>query len=323
MKDDRPPEGLSFAAMNLVKPGLSSKRQQSEPPLNRNVFPPTPPPESDRTASGANSFTGSAASGMSRGASVRSGPKPLPPMLNIEKARPKQTYEIRDEQISEEPRKIGTQRAASEARVPPRRREPLLQSRRRIPEEEGEDQDAGELYDMYRNSRGARSTGGRPRNQPQYNEEVEDASDYDGSFDEQDFEMVSNQPPAPLAARSSSRSRASSRRPDIRKVRVKVHAAEDTRYIMVGLAVEFPDFVDRIREKFAIRKRFKIKVRDDDMPDGDMITMGDQDDLEMALMSVKANARKERFDMGKMEVSCLKLWFFWKNLLMKVLDLDP
>jgi len=248
---------------------------------------------------------------MSRGASVRSGPKPLLPMLNIEKARPKQTYEIRDEQISEEPRRLGTQRAASEARVPPRRREPPSQTRRRIPEEEGEDQYPGELYDMYRNSRGARSTGGRPRNQPLYVEEDEDASEYDdGSFDEQDFEMVSNRPPAPRHARSSSQSRASSRKPDIRKVRVKVHAAEDTRYIMVGLAVEFPDFVDRIREKFAIRKRFKIKIRDDDMPDGDMITMGDQDDLEMAMMSVKTNARKERLDMGKMEVSCLTLSTF-------------
>jgi hypothetical protein len=307
VKDDRPPESLSFAATNLVKPGLSSKRQQSEPPLNRNVFPPTPPPESERTASGANSFTGSAANGMSRGASVRNGPKPLPPMLNIEKARPKQTYEIRDEQISEEPRRLGTQRAASEARIPPRRREPAPQTWRKIPEEAAEDEYPSELYDMYRNSRGARSNGGRPKNQPQYiEEEEEDASEYDdGSFDEQDFEMVSNRPPAPRATRSSSQSRASSRRPDIRKVRVKVHAAEDTRYIMIGIAIEFPDLVDRIRDKFAIRKRFKIKVRDDDMPDGDMITMGDQDDLEMAMMSVKSNAKKERLDMGKMEVSCL------------------
>jgi len=306
VKDDRPPESLSFAATNLVKPGLSSKRQQSEPPLNRNVFPPTPPPESEKTASGANSFTGSAAGGMSRGASVRNGPKPLPPMLNIEKARPKQTYEIRDEQISEEPRRLGTQRAASEARIPPRRREPPPLNQRKIPEEV-EDEYPSELYDMYRNSRGARSNGGRLKNQPQYiEEEEEDASEYDdGSFDEQDFEMVSNRPPAPRATRSLSQSRASSRRPDIRKVRVKVHAEEDTRYIMIGIAIEFPDLVDRIRDKFAIRKRFKIKVRDDDMPDGDMITMGDQDDLEMAMMSVKANARKERLDMGKMEVSCL------------------
>lgn len=308
VKDDRPPESLSFAATNLVKPGLSSKRQQSEPPLNRNVFPPTPPPESDKTTSN----SGSAVSGMSRGASVRSGPKPLPAMLNIDKARPKERYEIRDEQISEEPRRLGTQRAASEARAPPRRRELPPQVRRRISEEEAEDEYPGELYDMYQNSRSARTNGGRPRNQPQYiEEEEEEASEYDdGSFDEKDFEMVSNRPATSRAARSSSQTRASSRRPDIRKVRVKVHAQEDTRYIMVGIAIEFADLVDRIREKLALRNRFKIKIRDDDMPDGDMITMGDQDDLEMAMMSVKANARKERLDMGKIEVSCIIFSFF-------------
>lgn len=240
---------------------------------------------------------------MSRGASVRNGFKPLPPMLDIDKARPKGGYEIRDEQISEEPRRLGTQRSASEARIPPRRREQPPQIRKRIPEEE-EEEYAGELYDMYRNSRGARSNGGRPRNQAQYIEEEEDASEYDdGSFDEKDFEMVSNRPAASRPVRSLSQSRASSRRPEIRKVRVKVHAQEDTRYILIGIAIEFPDLVERIRQKFGIRKRFKVKVRDDDLPDGDMITMGDQDDLDMAMMTVKAKARKERLDMGKMEVS--------------------
>ena len=49
VRDDRPAESISFAASNLVKPGLRSRtRQQSEPPLNRQVFPPTPPPESDK-----------------------------------------------------------------------------------------------------------------------------------------------------------------------------------------------------------------------------------------------------------------------------------
>ena len=47
--DDRPGEKLSYAALNMVKPGLSSRsRQQSEPPMHRNVFPPTPPPELER-----------------------------------------------------------------------------------------------------------------------------------------------------------------------------------------------------------------------------------------------------------------------------------
>lgn len=299
-KDDRLPENLSFAATNLVKPGLSSKRQQSEPPLQRIMFPPTPPPESERTTSGASSLAGSV---VSRGASLRNGTKPMLAKLNIDAARPKDRYEIRDEQVLVEPRRLGPQRAASESRGPSTRRDMPPSIRRRQSQEEGEDGYAGELYDMYRNTRGARSNGGRPRNQPQFIEEEEEyVSDYDeGSFDENEFEMVSNRAP-PSRSRAPSQG-ASSRRPEIQKVRVKVHAAEESRYIMIGTAIEWPDFQDRIRDKFALRKRFKIKVRDDDMPDGDMITMGDQDDLEMAMVTVKSVARKERLDMGKMEVS--------------------
>src|SRR5690606_32715946 len=78
VKDDRPPDNISFAATHLVKPGLSSRRQASEPPVNRNVFPPTPPPENDRLPS--------------RAASVRSGSiggqKPQLAKLNIQAHEP-------------------------------------------------------------------------------------------------------------------------------------------------------------------------------------------------------------------------------------------
>ena len=119
-----------------MKPGLQSKRQQSEPPLNRNVFPPTPPPESEKTQ---------APSQMSRGASVRNGPKPMPAKLNIEKARPNERYEVKE--------RIGTSRTASEPRGPPSRQyAPRSGSRpppQRRPSEEEEDDYPGELYDMY------------------------------------------------------------------------------------------------------------------------------------------------------------------------------
>ncbi|TAQ85049.1 hypothetical protein B7494_g6623 [Chlorociboria aeruginascens] len=293
MKDDRPAENVSFAATNLVKPGLSSKRQQSEPPLNRNVFPPTPPPESEKQTPNQ----------MSRAASVRNGPKFVPPKLNIDKARPNEGYEVR-EQMSSPPRR-GTQRTASEPRGPPSRQYSGDTTRskaysRRMPINEEDEEYPGEVYEMYRNSRGSKSNNRKPQNR-QINEEEDDASDYDdGSFDEADFEMMSSRPAARNRAASTS-GRGQSRRPELRKIRVKVHS-EDVRYLMIGVAIEFPDFVDKIREKFGLRKRFKIQVRDDDIPDGDMITMGDQDDLDMVIMSVKSNARKERLDMGKMEV---------------------
>ena len=50
MRDDRPPDSHSFAGSNLVKPGRRwrTTRQRSEPPMNRQIFPPTPPPESEK-----------------------------------------------------------------------------------------------------------------------------------------------------------------------------------------------------------------------------------------------------------------------------------
>ncbi|RFU26893.1 hypothetical protein B7463_g9435, partial [Scytalidium lignicola] len=306
VKDDRPPENVSFAATNLVKPGLTSKRQQSEPPLNRNVFPPTPPPESEKSSS--------TPSQMSRAASVRNGPKPAPARLNIDKALPTERYVIRDETRDDNMRKspennaprYGTLRAASEPRGPPSRSYSQRDASRNRPPprriDEGEEYPS-EVYDLYQGSRASKSSGGRQRMAPRYIEEEDEyGSEYDdGSYDENDFEMVSNRPPQGRA-RAPSTNRGQSRRPEIRKVRVKVHAADDVRYVMVGTAIEFTDFVDKIRDKFALRKRFKIKVPDEDSPGGDMITMGDQDDLEMVMMTVKSNARKDRADMGKLEV---------------------
>ncbi|KKY31493.1 putative nadph oxidase regulator [Diaporthe ampelina] len=155
-----------------------------------------------------------------------------------------------------------------------------------------------DLYDMY--GAGSRRSNGR-RNQQRYiDEEDEDGSDYDGgSIDEGDFEMMNPRRGTGSLSNSGS-SRAQSRRPEARKVRVKVHA-DDVRYIMVGTAVEFPDLVDRVRDKFGLRRRFKIKVRDEDSPQ-DMITMGDQDDLEMVMMGVKSQARKQRLEVGKLEI---------------------
>ena len=113
------------------------------------------------------------------------------------------------------------------------------------------------------------------------------------------FDMVgggpnSNATRSNLPIRSSSR-----RRPDIRNVRVKVHAHEDTRYMMFGSMMEYGDFEGKIREKFGIKSKLRIRMRDE----GDMITMGDQDDLDMLLFTAKEVARKENSDMVKMEVN--------------------
>lgn len=283
-KDDRPTDNISFAATNLVKPGLQSRRQQSEPPNGRNAFPPTPPPENDKPA-------------MSRGASVRNGPKPMPAKLNIPDSNGRSNkYEKTSSPQSD--RRMPA-RAASEARSPPQRSysraEPPRNRRSRNEDDGGYPDDVYDMYSGASNSGVGRRSQGSRRNQPRYIEEEEEGSEYD-SFDEGDFEMVSNRRPG--GASTSGSVRGGSRRPEIRKVRVKVHA-EDVRYIMVGAAIEFADLEEKVREKFGVKRRFKIKVRDEDAPQSDMITMGDQDDLEMVMMSVKSVARKNGRISGK------------------------
>ncbi len=239
---------------------------------------------------------------MSRGQSVRNGPKPIPSRLNLEKVRSNERYE----KTSPDDGRPRPTRSASAA--PARgfsQRDPPPQRRRRDEEEDAYPDDVYDMYGGGGGSRGSRSQrGGNSRTQNRYIEEEEDdGSDYDdASFDEGEFEMVSNRRPGPGSVVSGGSKRVSSRRDALRTVRVKVHA-DEVRYIVVGPAIEFPDLVDRVRDKFGLRRRFKIKIRDEDSPEGEMITMGDQDDLDMVMSSVKQAARKQRTETGKMEVS--------------------
>jgi hypothetical protein len=67
---------------------------------------------------------------------------------------------------------------------------------------------------------------------------------------------------------------------------------------MIGPTVDFSEFESRIREKFGFQCPLKMKVQDD----GDMITMVDQEDLDLLLSSAREVARREGSEMGKMEV---------------------
>ncbi|KAF5683725.1 oxidoreductase [Fusarium denticulatum] len=284
VKDDRPADNISFAATNLVKPGLSSRRQQSEPPNNRNVFPPTPPPENERP---------------SRAASVRGG-KPQLAKLNIQQAEPNRRYEKATSPPDSRSRPMPARSAsAASSRMMQREPQPLQLRPRQIPEETGSPEDVYAMYqggDPYRNSRG--STGSRRQRQPQYSEE-EDGSDYEGTINENDFEMIGQR-----RGPGSVSGQRGSRRPEITKIRVKVHA-DEVKLIMIAPDIKYETLADKVRDKFNIRRRFKIKVKDEDMPNGDMITVGDQDDLEMVIDSVKEEAKKQRAETGKMEI-----WIF-------------
>lgn len=235
VKDDRPVEKISFAATNLVKPELQSKAQPAPGRGgNNNVFPPTPPPENER-------------GGMSRGASVRNGPKPQLARLNIETSKPK--YE-----------KMSASPQDDRRRPPPRSQSQTPQRGYSRRGRGGSDDGYEDLYDEYQ----SRSSSRRP---------TRDTYTSNSDTMPPGFEIVQR--------RDTNRN----------KIKIKVHA-EDVRYILVPQDVEFAELVDRIRDKFGIRRRFKIKIRDEDS-EGDMVTMGDQDDLDIALESTQG---------GKMEI---------------------
>lgn len=89
--------------------------------------------------------------------------------------------------------------------------------------------------------------------------------------------------------------------PTLSKIRVKVHA-EDTRYVMATPAVTLEQLVEQIRAKFGLggsAAQFKVKMRDEE---GDLVTMSDRDDLDMAVGACKVAAARDGAEMGKMEV---------------------
>ena len=349
-KDDRPLENISFGATNLVK-NLASRvgREQSAPPiLDRNMFPPTPPPESDKPPrSSAPIMTG-------RASSVRNPPSRLlgqqqqsgelhvndsrmerPSMFGrsntidtYRTASPSQALNADRAEMWSPPRlqqlRMGTTRTASEPRVPAVHRRQYSERRpalfrettpQRPFEPIQEDNAYEEVYDMYhtRSSGGSGRSGerqqvfnGEPRFSNASDDTIADVYEEDefAKVEAPYFDMAGGAPNSHarrpnLPVRSSSR-----RKPDIRSVRVKVYAHEDTRYMMFGSILEYGDFESKIREKFGIKSRLKIRMQDE----GDMITMGDQDDLDMLVSAAREAARKENSEMAKMEVKFPRLF---------------
>lgn len=66
---------------------------------------------------------------------------------------------------------------------------------------------------------------------------------------------------------------------------------------MVSANIRYPDLIKRIQEKFAIDTSLQLKYKDED---GTMVTMIDQDDLEMVISMVPDSPT----DTGRMEVNC-------------------
>ncbi|MCJ1414182.1 hypothetical protein MMC32_000507 [Xylographa parallela] len=365
IREARPLDQVSFAASNLVRADLVSRaRQQSEPPINRNLFPPTPPPESEqhphrplmppstRTSPASTNSTLITPTLTARANSVRNSPSRL-----VTAAAERRISEDLSPKSSSAPQhekpRIGTSRTASEPRGPTSSKyaAPSRSTGRgrlfmeTIPHDgEGEsDEYPDELYDLYRNTAYSNpytsppapqhqhpqhqhpqhqqqqqqqqqqrrpSSRHRPeaprRKSSQYPDDpvggdVSPSTTTHSSLD--DFEILNDAGGTLSRPREMSRSRGTSRsrtrrQVDVRTLRVKVHWQGDTRYLMVSTGLIFEEFVARVREKLGLRAAFKVRIRDE----GDLITMGDRDDWEMAVMGARREARGREEEMGKLEV---------------------
>ncbi|TKA71226.1 hypothetical protein B0A49_04169 [Cryomyces minteri] len=315
--DDRPAEKLSYAAANL-----------SEPPINRNLFPPTPPPEAERPVRAAKraSVDGSHAS-FAAAQSLRNGAF-KPPRLDLGIAA--------FEGVSPEKPRIATVRSASErprasrgySNSSARSRDTATTHRRSVREApsqraeiDKEDEHAAYPEQLLKASvyqpPAAKPLASHLRSKsstvqwPMFIDEEEEDEEQDvelerkdstaqtsadsGLDHDPDFDMLP--PPLPPQRRSPSGShRASSRpplpsqTPTISRIRIK---------ILTAPSPVFDAFADQLRVKFALRRAFRIKVKDEE---GDWITLADQDDLDLAVEGCVSAARRERAEMGKLEL---------------------
>jgi tetratricopeptide (TPR) repeat protein len=279
--DDRPEDKLSYAALNLVRPDLRSRsRQQSEPPMHRNVFPPTPPPEPERPDS-IQMFArrGSNDSGkLSNSGRSHSRPNIKPLRLELGAAAFEQKAQPQTDRPRPAPRRAESERPAfrreysgSSMRNHETRMREELRNHHDIPEvrvhpdpieanPHAPERSQQRPVAHQRSKSNAQTMRSPPINQPVTISEEEELSN--GSSDAAEaplaFEII---PPSRTA---HSRQRSSARRaPEIRKIRIKVHA-EDMRYVMAVPDVTFLELAEQIRGKFGIGGSFKMKMKDEE-----------------------------------------------------------
>ena len=73
---------------------------------------------------------------------------------------------------------------------------------------------------------------------------------------------------------------------ELKNLRIKLHHGDDTRFVMLAPDTPYGPFVDKVREKLklSVSEAFKVKVRDEE---GDLITIGDEDDWELSVQVVR------------------------------------
>lgn len=328
--DDRPGEKLSYGALNLVKPGLSSRsRQQSEPPMHRNVFPPTPPPELERPESAQVQKRRSSESLNSQRSGVQaSRPSAKPLRLELGAAAFDQKAQSerpglapkRSESERPQPRRGFSDSGSVRGHDSLRRSEHRSNTYDHIPDihvqpDPIEAQGTTAPISISSppssysrpNSQHHRTRSGAYSLHRAHHSIIEEPEGENEGFDTSStlsaspplaYEIVSPNKHASRPRHHRSHSRRATG-PTMRKIRIKVHAPEDTRYIMAGAAPVYAELVDQVKGKFGLKIDARLRIKDED---GDMVTVGDQDDLDLAVLVCKEAARAEGAEMGKMEV---------------------
>ncbi|KAF3196498.1 hypothetical protein TWF106_001169 [Orbilia oligospora] len=310
--DDRPTESLSFAASNLVIPNKTSKRTEEASNANpntsiprsqeRQVFPPTPPPEKDP---GSNRLRDNGAAFPVKQAPSRQTSKR--DAGRDRRRRDEMGYVPEEEQDDDdEPQQPSGRRGSarsdrsyqsSRQRPPP---PPSSRGGRRRDEHHEDEEYYDDVYDYYGSEHSGRggnsrrpSEGSRrePRRQPppQYNDDYQ--SDGDEDFeDDEEFDLIS--------ARGSKRG--GNRRPlDVRKINVKIHYEEETRLTVITPGIGFNEFTYKLKTKLGMERACKFKVRDED---GEQILVADQEDLDLQLSACKRAAKRAKSETGKLEI---------------------
>jgi hypothetical protein len=335
--DDRPGEKLSYAALNMVKPGLSSRsRQQSEPPMHRNVFPPTPPPELERpepvqpvqpvqshkrrSCESLNSqYSGiqanrpaakplrlelGAAAFDQKAQSERS--RPGPKRSESERPQPRREFSYGSVRSHDDPRRSDHHHSQSHDRTPDIhvQPDPIEAHSTTAPISISS---PPSTYSRP-NSQHTRTRSGAYSLHRAHHSIIEEPEEAENEGFETSSTLSASPPLAyeivspnrnasrPRHQRSQSRRAAA---PAMRKIRIKVHAPEDTRYVMAGSLPVYAELLEQVRVKFSFKSNIRLRIKDED---GDMVTVGDQDDLDLAVMACKELAAVERAEMGKMEI---------------------
>lgn len=290
-KDDRLPGALSYAATKLVKPDLSLRvRQRSEPPLDRHRFPPTPPPESE---------------------------KPLPARPSLARSESEKVPE-RSRSTSYRPDRLQLGSSAFRLFSPPQKHKqnralvecPSAETPSSVAAVGSGSHEAAEGNDATSPLRAtlsaspsgllsrrlSRHSGVSSTHFSQRHGSIKEEDD-DGAESTRSYSTASTL--SGLQTYSDGRTISSRSLPIARSIRLKLHYGDETRYIVVPTTTTLAELLQQVTQKVEAKGRIRLRTRDED---DDLITIGDQEDLDVLISACKHLAETQAVETGKMEV---------------------